>query len=241
MSELKNPSDGVAVRFSKNCQWLAVFLMSVLLSGSAMAEWTGGIEGGTVVRDSGNATRLRVVLSNNTRPLSQYIYAEWLRSGAERNSYSVGYNPRYWLNNTYYTFGESEVRVDDFLGIDQELRLLAGLGGQFLNSAEQALYIELGVGGRSIEFDNMENTRNEALGLARLGYFRTVADAIKFDLKLSGGLSSDEVTEASGEIGVSLRVPNGAVRLAYRSRYLQVEDFESITDNDSFVSFGYSF
>jgi len=207
----------------------------------ASAQWTGGIEGGTVVRDAGNATRLRLVLRNDVRPLSQYVYAEWLRSGSERNSYSAGYNPRYWFDKTYYTFGESGFRVDDYLGIDQEIRLLGGVGAQLVSTADQAFFVELGLGGRSIEFDGIADTRNEALGVARLGYFKTFADALKFDLNISGGLSSEEVTEASGEIGLSLRVPNGVVRLAYRTQYLQVGDSESVTDNDSFVSFGYSF
>ncbi|MFK8081129.1 MAG: DUF481 domain-containing protein [Granulosicoccus sp.] len=223
------------------CQWLSICLVSFFFLQPVSAQWTGGIEGGTVVRDAGNATRLRLVLRNDERPFSQYVYAEWLRSGTENNSYSAGYNPRYWFDNKYYTFGESQLRVDDFLGIDQEIGLVAGLGAQLLNKADQALFIELGVGGRTIEFDGVDDSLNEALGLARLGYFRTLADVLKLDVSLSSGLSSEDVTEATGELGLSLRVPNGVVRVAYRSRYLQVGDGESVTDDDSFVSFGYSF
>jgi len=228
-------------RRSVICRCLSASLVCALYTHSVTAEWTGGIEGGTVVRDAGNATRLRLVLRNDTRPFSQYIYAEWLRSGSESNSYSVGYNPRYWLNNTYYTFGESRFRADDFLGIDQEFKLLAGVGAQLAATGQQALYIELGAGGRSIEFDGMDDTSTEAFGVTRLGYFRTLADTLKFDLSLDASLSSEDVTESSGEAGLSLRIPNGVIRVAYRSRYLQIGDNDSVTDNDAFVSFGYDF
>ncbi|MFK7859425.1 MAG: DUF481 domain-containing protein [Granulosicoccus sp.] len=241
MLDFKRRSRWASTRYFVLSQCLGICLLWLFFVHPAAAEWTGGIEGGTVVRDTGNATRLRLVLRNSTRPLSQYLYAEWLNSGSERNSYSVGYNPRYWLNDTYYTFGESRFRVDEALNIDQEIELLAGMGGQFLTNAQQSLYVELGVGGRSIGFDGFEDALNEALGVVRLGYFRSFADTVKFDLSADGGLSSEDVTEANGEIGLSLRIPNGAIRVAYRSRYLQVGDQESLTDNDSFVSFGYSF
>lgn len=216
-------------------------MLSFVLTQPVNAAWTGGVEGGTVLRDSGNATRLRLVLRKDVRPLSHYVYAEWLRLSSGGNSYSIGYNPRYWFNQTYYSFGESEFRVDETFGIDQEIKLLTGLGGQFLNTEQQSLFVELGVGGRSIEFDGADEASNEALGLARLGYFRTFFDSIKFDLNLSSSRSSEDVDQASGELGLSLRIPNGVVRVAYRSRYQKVGDSESVSDDDSFVSFGYSF
>lgn len=216
-------------------------LSTALLIQPVSAEWTGGVEGGTVVRDSGSATRLRLVLRNDTRPLSHYMYAEWLRASAGGNSYSIGYNPRYWFNRTYYTFGESEFRVEQAFGIDQEVRLLGGVGGQFLNTEQQSLFMEVGVGGRSIEFSDADEASNEALGVARLGYFRTFFDAVKIDLNLSSSRSSEEIDQATGEIGLSLRIPNGVVRVAHRSRYQKVGDNDALTDDDSFVSFGYSF
>lgn len=220
---------------------IGIYFFSLMLAQPVNAEWTGGVEGGTVVRDSGAATRLRLVLRNDARPFSQYVYAEWLRSNASGNSYSVGYNPRYWFNQTYYTFGESEYRVDKTFGIDSEITLITGLGGQFLKSAQQSLFVELGVGGRSIQFLEADDAQNETLGVARLGYFRTFADSVKFDLSLSSSRSSEDIDQATGEVGLSLRIPSGSLRVAYRSRYQKVGDNDSISDDDTFVSFGYSF
>lgn len=223
------------------CIAITVGVSSLVTGQQAQAEWSGGIEGGTVVRDAGNATRLRLTLRNNERPLTHYLYLEWLRGGNDNNSYSLGYNPRYWFDKTYYTFAESRLRQDEPLSIDQEIQLIAGLGGQFISDKDQGLYVEAGFGGRSIDFDGTDDASNEALGIVRLGYFRSLADTIKLDLALSGTQSSEEVSEASSELGLSLRIPSGAVRVAYRTRYLKVGDNDSLTDDDTFVSFDYSF
>ena len=208
---------------------------------SALAEWTGGIEGGTVVRDSGNATALRLALRNNERPLSHYVFAEWLRGSAGENSYSVGYNPRYWISDKNYLFGETELGTDELFGIDREIRAIVGVGSQFINTPDQSLYAEVGVGGRSIDFDDAEDVSSEALGVARLGFQRKIIDLVRLDLLTSGTRSSEDVTEGSVEAGVSLRIAAGAVRLAYRNRYLKVGDRDSITEDDTFVTFSYGF
>lgn len=226
---------------------LVVILSCVGLMQTAKAEWTGGIEGGTVVRDAGNANRIRLVLRNNDIPFSQYLYAEWLSTGEGGSNYAIGYNPRYWLTEKNYVFGESEFRVDEALGIDREIRLLGGVGRQIISTEQQGLFVEAGLGGRSTtrvalnSADEDTDTATGALGLARLGYFRTVADLVKLDLSVSGTRDSEEVSEATSEVGVSLRLPQGSVRLAYRSRYLKLGKADAVTDNDSFISFGYSF
>jgi len=51
----------------------------LITASTASAEWQGGIEGGTEIRESGAATRLTLTLSNNVRPLSHHISADWIR------------------------------------------------------------------------------------------------------------------------------------------------------------------
>lgn len=220
---------------------LAAMALALVSVPSAKAQWTGGVEGGTVVQDAGSATRLRLVLRNNTQPLSHYVYAEWLRSAFSENSYAVGYNPRYWLNKKYYVFGESEIGTDPVFGIDRELTLLTGLGGQFFTTKDQGLFVEVGVGGRSIQFENNDDANNEALGVARAGYALTLADTFKLDANVNGIRSDADVSQVTSEVGVAMRVSGGSIRIAYRSRYFRVGDAESITDDDTYISYGYSF
>ena len=225
--------------------WSAVILtglsVSMLLVKPAKANWTGGIEGGTVVQDAGKATRLRLVARNDRRPLSHYVFAEWLRSANDENSFSAGYNPRYWFNPKYYVFGESEIGRDPIFNIDRKLTLIAGLGSQIINSQNQGLYVEVGAGGRSIEFEDAGEANTEALGVARTGYFRTIAETVKLDASVSGIRSSDDISQLTSEVGVALRISGGSVRVAYRNRYFKVDDFDSITDDDVYISYGYSF
>lgn len=218
-----------------------LFAIVVGCQSSALAEWTGGVEGGTVLRDSNTASRLRLTLRNNERPLSHYLYAEWLRFDGAGNDLAIGYNPRYWFDETYYVFGESSYRTVNTLGIDRDLTVISGVGGQFINDNIQTLFAEVGVGGRSLEFDESEEAFTETLGVARLGYNRVFADSFRFDVSFRTTASSEDVNEAISEVGLSVRVPNGSIRAAYRNRYFQSGDAESISDGDTLLSFGLGF
>ena len=226
--------------------WLSVLTLAglsvlTLVMQPARANWTGGIEGGTVVRSAANATRLRLVARNDQRPLSHFVFAEWLRFTNDENSFSVGYNPRYWLNTNTYVFGESEFGTDDIFRIDREITLVAGLGRQLISSEHQGLFVEVGAGGRSIELEDEDDANTEALGVARAGYFRTFAETIKLDASVRGIQSSEDISQLTSEVGVALRLGGGSVRVAYRNRFFKADDADSITDNDTFISYGYSF
>lgn len=220
---------------------LALFLglLSPWSVSLCVADWSGDVEGGTVVSSSGNQTRLRLTLSNDVRPFTHQIYAEWLRGAENADGYQLGYNPRFWFRDNYYLFGEGRLRVDELFDIDRELLVLAGVGGQFLSSETQSLYAELGVGSQMVEFESDEET-TRGLGIARLGFFKSLADAFKVDLELSGTVG-DDISELKSEIGLSLRIPSGAIRYAYRTRSFKVGDNETLTDDDSFISFTYGF
>lgn len=227
------------------CGWLQYTVLIIAsLAGSqnvALAQWMGGVEGGTVLRDSNTASRLRLTLQNNELPLSHYLYAEWIRFDGVGNDLSIGYNPRYWFDEIYYAFGESGLRTVNSLAIDRDLTVLTGVGGQFFNENDHTLFAEVGVGGRSIEFDDSEDALTETLGVARAGYSRVVAESFKLDLSLSASSSSEDVIESSGEVGLSVRVPNGSIRVAYRNRYFKSGDAEAISDGDTLLSFGLGF
>lgn len=205
----------------------------------AHAEWTGGVEGGTVIRDDGSATRLRFKAANNSRPLSHYLYADWLRTDDGENSYALGYNPRYWINQQLYAFGEARARVDKPLSIDSEQLFVAGVGYQVIASQTTSLWGEAGVGQRSTEFsDNSDNS--EMLGIVRAGFYQVLADLLRFEADVDV-VSGETLTETTAEAGVAIRVAGGAMKLSYRTRQLKPDGGETVSDSDSFVSFTYGF
>ncbi len=243
MDVLSMNNQHTASRYRMTCGIVFGLLMNTLLATTANAQWTGGLEGGTVIGDSRQAsTRLRGVLRNDTRPLSHYIFAEWIDGNDAGDSYSLGYNPRFWFSQTNYAFGESRFRIEQSLGIDREFKLIGGVGSQLINEQTRSLFVEAGVGGRSITFDDLDDdTTTEGLAVARLGGHQTIADAVKLDLSLSGTQSSDDVLELDAEVGLSVRIGGGAVRVGYRGRSIKVGDFDSVSDDDTFVSFNYGF
>jgi len=224
-------------RFFLISAWLSI--ASATLPGIAAAEWSGDIEGGTVVRDAGNSTRLRLTLANQARPFTQDIYVEWLRDTVGGNSYQTGYVPRYWVTDNLYGFGEARYRIDKPLQIDHELLLLAGIGARYLNTDEHTFFAELGAGTRSTTFESGLDS-SEQLGIVRAGFFQEIAKKFRLELNANGVLG-ETIDEAQAEAGIALRVPGGAVRYTYRTRLIKVGDHPSLTDSDSFVSFTYGF
>lgn len=218
---------------------LLVLSTLMLTTINARAEWSGGVEGGTVIRDAGNATRLRLKLTNNERPLSHYIYADWLQNANGGDSYSIGYNPRYWLSQSLYVLGEARWRVDKPLAINQESLLLLGIGNQFIASNEQALWAEIGAGQRATTFDD-ESESNETIALARAGFFQVIADQLRLELN-ADALQGAEIGEIVAEAGLAWRLATGAVKYSYRTRRIKADGLPAVTDSDSFVSFTYGF
>ncbi len=219
----------------------SVSLACVLLFTTTLAnaEWTGGIEGGTVLSGDDNATRLRLKLANDTKPLSHYVYADWLRSGEGDSSFEVGYKPRYWFSEQLYVFGDLRAKQDKPALIDQELFGLTGVGLQVSDSDTRSLWGELGAGYRSTEFENdVENS--DATGVARAGFKQILSDLVALELDFDSNFS-DAISTSTLEAGLAVRVSGGALKYSHRTRRSKLEDQDSVSSTDSFVSFSYGF
>ncbi len=206
---------------------------------NAIADWSGGIEGGTVVSGDGeNATRLRLKVSNETRPLSHYVYADWLRSGTD-NSFEAGYKPKYWFGEAFYVFGEASARRDKPRLVDRELFGLTGVGIEFLKNESQSLYAELGAGYRTTEFENGIE-EDDTTGIARAGFQQILGDLVSLELEANTNVS-DKLSRSVAEAGIAVRIPGGALKYSVRSQRNKIGDAEAVTDSDSFISFNYGF
>ncbi len=216
----------------------------------ALAEWDGGIEGGTVLQDGGSATRLRLKLTNSSRPLSHFIYADWTRSDASSSSYEVGYQPRYWFGRSTYVFGDASVRQARPLNIDLETLVFGGIGIQLAASDETGFFAEAGIGQRSTEFTDTfqstftnaagSDTTEETLTIARAGFYQVLADLVKFELDANVN-SGDTVTQSTAEAGIAVRAIGGSIKVSYRLRRIDVEGLDTVEDTDTAVSFSYGF
>ena len=226
--------------FSKLVTVLCVAVVCSAAPVSVFAEWTGGIEGGSVVRDGDNATRLRGHLSLNERPLSHYLYAEWYRS--DENSIELGYKPRYWLSDKLYTFGDGRLRLEKALGIDRDTLLIGGVGVQLIATARQQLWLEAGIGYRMIDFTSETGLEDadEQVGTVRGGASQVLSDLFK--LQLDGDVfSSPTYTQSQLEAGISMRIPQGAIKLSHRLRRVDIDGLDAVDDSDTAVSFTVGF
>ncbi len=215
---------------------------------TALAQWNGGVEGGTVFRDGGTATRLRLKADKNVRPLSHFIYADWIRADGGENIYEIGYRPRYWFTNKFYSFGEGSIRVDRPLLIDSQTLIVGGIGYSLFSSPDKSLFVEAGLGARRTEFLESDglatglsgSDTNDTLSLLRASYRQILSDLLRleFDLDFFDG---DSLRQTVAEAGISARIPGGAIKYSYRIRRVDPDDGASVEDDDSFVSFTYGF
>lgn len=224
---------------------LALILMAgCCFSLPAHAQWTGGIEGGTIFREDGNATRLRVRAENQSRPLSHFVYADWIRPDGGSNAFELGYRPRYWFSPRFYSFAEASIRTDRPILIDRQTLLLGGVGYSAISTPKQALFVEAGIGTRDTELVAIDGVPrqdlDESLTLLRAGYRQVLSDLLKLEVDLDL-LDSESLRQTLLETGISVRIPGGAIKFSYRLRRIEPEGEETLTDDDSFISFSYGF
>ena len=226
-------------RVIKTGSCLALALSAFFCANVALAEWDGGIEGGSTISDSGSSTRLRLKLTNLDRPLSQYIYADWIRSDSGQNSYEVGYKPRYWFTDQLYLFGEGRLGVDKPLLIERDVFILGGAGYQLFYTQQSSLWAELGVGARTTKFENNTDA-DDTLTLVRAGYHQILGELLR--LELEGDIySGEETVESTAEAGLSIRIPGGSLKYSYRVRQRKPDGGTTSRTSDSYLSFGYGF
>ncbi len=214
---------------------------TIVVPGSVYGDWSGDIEGGTVVQGDGNGSLIRFKLSNSDRPLNQQFYADWIQGDAG-TSYRVGYEPQFWFSDQIYAFGDASWLTAKDINIDQETALFAGLGIQLLNTRSTNLYAEAGAGRTSTEFSAQTGIAEQDIDstVARIGASQALTDLLK--LELDGDLStSDVVDRTTAEAAISFRVPGGAIKYTYRLRTTEFDGQEAVDTTDSFVSFSYGF
>ncbi len=218
---------------------VVVGILACIAPSQALAEWDGGISGGAVIRDGVQSNRLRLSLTNQTRPLSHNIYADYI-FGAGQDAYEIGYRPRYHFNERVYAFGELNFRVDQQVGIDRETGETLGIGYQLLQSDNQSAFVELSGGARQITFTNTAlEDLSQPFGRARLGYTQLLSDLARFQFSASSTLS-DAFTESVAEVGITVNLATFALTVGYRVIDQRAEGQDAISDDTVTFSFNYA-
>lgn len=239
---MKNQTTGI---------WLSAALVATIaiaasaVPATAVAEWTGDIEGGTVVQGDSKGTKLRFKMGNSERPLNQQFYADWIRPDSGGNSYKVGYEPQYWFSDNTYVFGDAswltQKAESDQISIDQQTNVFAGVGLQMINTATRNLYAEVGAGQTNTKYSSTALADLESQKtVARIGASQILTDYLK--LELEGDYStSDEIDITAAEAAVALRVAGGAIKYTYRAISSDRPGLPKDDATDSSISYSYNF
>jgi len=128
-----------------------ILIAALLAPVEAFADWTGGINGGAVVRNGETSNRVRVFGANPDRPLTHLIFLDWIINDGD-DSFELGYRPRYYFTDAFYGLVELSARTDDPIGIDRETTETIGVGYEFLQTESQRAYVEVSGGARQLTF-----------------------------------------------------------------------------------------
>jgi len=182
----------------------------VALPFTAYAEWSGGIEGGSILQGDVKGSNIELNLTNNERPFSQEINAEWLRADEGDDVYSAEYLPRYWLTDATYVFGVAGLTTFGSPNLDDYRRDLgAGIGIELINTETQNLFAEIGgVQQTSIREATpllQEVDESVVSSGVTVGGYQIIAEVLKIQADTSY-FTSDKQNAAEAEIGISYRV-----------------------------------
>lgn len=220
-------------------------ILAITLPLSVSAEWTGGVEGGTVLDGENPKTSLELILKNQDRPFSQEINAEWLSDSDGYNTYELSYEPKYWFSDMTYAFGEGAIKTFGAASLDDYQRLLGGgVGIELINTDTQNLFAEVGVfqvtsivaaTELSAEFNESVVSSGFAVGGTQL-----IADLIKLEIDAEY-LTSDNLDVSTAEAGISVKIPNGALKYSFNYISSTIGEAESIENSSSSISVKYNF
>ncbi len=220
--------------------YLTITMSSLLIPLTVSAEWTGGIEGGTVLQGADNATRLRFKATNNTRPLSQLIYADWIRGDSNSNSYEVGYQPKYWFGEKWYVFGDASMQQAKSLQIDRKIAAEGGAGIQLVQTELSQVSVEAGLGRTITEFIDVDEKLETDIQSVRANATQLLTEFLKLDLTADYNKGEDLV-QSKLEAALSLSVVGGAIKYSYQIENLEDGDADTIKQKSSSVSYSYNF
>jgi len=217
----------------------------------ANAAWSGNIEGEQIIDGDSEGSRVRFSLSNNSRPLQQEVFADWIRSELG-SSYAVGYEPQFWFNNSTYVFGRGSFRTSNDDSIDNITNFGGGLGLQLINTQTQELSFEVGAEQQSTKFDELflpvdggltgdEDTLTETATFANAYGEQQISDLLKLSLDINY-TDAETRTTTEARAGVKLGIGGGgSIVYSYRIRNDEIDGQEAIETTGSSVSFEYGF
>jgi len=217
-----------------------LILASLLLPAMASAEWKSDIEGSAVLQGQTKGTKLRFKATNDTRPFSQVVYADWIRGDNSSNTYEIGYEPKYWLGDKLYLFGDASMQQAKSLQIDREIAAQGGAGIQLLQTDITQISVEAGMGRTITEFTDENDKLERDVSSVSANATTLLTEFLK--LNLTADYNKGEViTQRTVEAALSLSVVGGAIKYSYQIENIDSDDTDSIEQKSSSVSYSYSF
>lgn len=218
---------------------LTTLCTALAVSTDASADWSGGIEAGTVL-GSGQSPALRFYARQQGNPLSQYIYLDWIHESGS-SSYRLGYNPTYSISQSIFSFGEFSIEQDEPGEIARDIDARIGVGNHLFRTDNSRFTIKTGIGGNKTEFTDPSLDTSDGFFFVGGLFTSKLIGLLRLDANVEAATSESQTT-TDGEAGISLRIgPNTALKYAFTYKRYDFDVGESIVNKDKFLTMTYGF
>ena len=136
--------------------------------------------------------------------------------------YALGYKPHFFLSRVWYGFGLVRHDSDAFAGAESQETAVLGLGREFKPWARGVISVELGIGGRSVEYAAAESRATGdddfiVFGGGTLDVDLSDTVSLTQDIRVESG---NQTTFVDSATGINLAVTRALrARISYSVRY----------------------
>jgi len=190
-------------------------LTASMFKGSSTVLVTERDEDGNVVRD------------DNGFPVRQIV------EGDNSDRLSIGYQPKYYVNDRLYAFGILDYETDEPSNIDSATRQIIGVGYSFYRNETGYLSGEVGVGNKSLK-PVIGDDLDGAIGYVGVNYLNRITDTVTLNADFRSDFGSDNTFTEIG-LGAAFKLSDRfSLKVSHFSRSnTDLQDATNPLDSDT--------
>jgi len=168
-----------------------------------------------------------VVRDDNGFPVRQIV------EGDNSDRLSIGYQPKYYVNDRLYAFGILDYETDEPSNIDSATRQIIGVGYSFYRNETGYLSGEVGVGNKSLK-PVIGDDLDGAIGYVGVNYLNRITDTVTLNADFRSDFGSDNTFTEIG-LGAAFKLSDRfSLKVSHFSRSnTDLQDATNPLDSDT--------
>ncbi len=168
-----------------------------------------------------------IVIDDNGFPVRNIV------EGDNSDLFSIGYQPKYYINEKLYAFGILDYTSDEPANIDSSTRQIIGVGYSFYRNASGYLSAEAGIGNKTLS-PVVGDDLDGGIGYLGVNYLNRITDTVTLNADMQADFGSDNTFVELG-LGAAFKLSdNFSLKVSHFSRSnTDLEDPSNPLSSDS--------